>query len=240
MNRPEYISFKDWDILTNKYSSNKLEEYFNKNYPYQYLIGDVEFCDNKFFVDERVLIPRFETEIMANDLIQFIKRMNTKNLKIVDVCTGSGCIAISIKKKFEEVSVNAIDISEEALKVARENSLLNGTNVKFLKHDVLTDEIDAEYDIVVSNPPYIDKNEKVGESTKYEPQIALFADNNGLIFYDNILRKIKAKYYAFEIGCKQKEQVINIVKKYYPQAIIECKKDYSGFDRFIYVKVNSN
>ena len=236
MNRPEYISFKDWDILTGKYSSNLLEEYFNKNYPYQYLIGDVEFCNNKIFVDERVLIPRFETEIMTNDLIQFIEKIDFNNLKIGDICTGSGCIAISLKKKFEDANVYAIDISEDALNVARENALLNGTNIRFHKYDVLNDDIDLKYDIVVSNPPYIDRNEKVGESTKYEPQIALFADNNGLIFYDNILKKIKSKYYAFEIGYQQKEQVINIIKKYYPQAIIECKKDYSGFDRFIYVK----
>lgn len=236
MNRPEYISFKDWNLLTNKYSSKQLEEYFNKDYPYQYLIGDVDFCNNKIIVDERVLIPRFETEIMTNDIIKFIKKLNLDNLRIVDVCTGSGCIAIALKKKFDNATVCAIDISKDAINLARENALVNDVDVKFFNHDVLKDNIDITYDIVVSNPPYIDRNDEVGKSTKYEPQIALYADNNGLIFYDNILRKFKAKYYAFEIGCTQKEQVINIVKKYYPQAKIECKQDYSGFDRFIYVK----
>ena len=235
MNRPEYISIKDWNILENKYSSKELEEYFNKDYPYQYLIGDVEFCGNKILVDKRVLIPRFETEIMTTEVIKYIKSLNKDNLRIVDVCTGSGCIAISLKKEFEDATVCAIDISTDAIDLARENARNNNVDVKFFNHDVLKDDIDITYDVVVSNPPYVRYDESVGNSTKYEPQIALFADNNGLIFYENILNKFKAKYYAFEIGSEQKEKVINIVKSIYPQAKVECKKDYSGFDRFIYV-----
>ena len=235
MNRPEYISIKDWDILENKYSSNDLEEYFNKDYPYQYLIGDVEFCGNKILVDERVLIPRFETEIMTTEVIKYIKSLNKDKLRIVDVCTGSGCIAISLKKEFEDTTVCAIDISADAIDLARENAKMNNVDIKFFNHDVLNDDIDIIYDIVVSNPPYVRYDESVGNSTKYEPQIALFADNNGLIFYENILKKFKSKYYAFEIGNEQKEEVINIVKSIYPKAKVECKKDYSGFDRFIYV-----
>ena len=235
MIKPDYISYKDWELLNDKYSSKELEEYFNKNYPYQYLIGDVEFCNNKILVDERVLIPRFETEIMVNEVIKYINSKDKKDLRIADVCTGSGCIAISLKKEFPEATVCAIDVSSEALDLARENAKLNEVDVKYFCHDVLKEDIDISYDIVVSNPPYVKHTEKVGESTKYEPQIALFADDEGLIFYDNIIRKFKSKYYAFEIGNTQKEQVINIIKKYYPQAKLECKKDYSGFDRFIYV-----
>ena len=206
-----------------------------EDYPYQYLIGDVEFCNNKILVDERVLIPRFETEIMVNEVIKYINSKDKKDLRIADVCTGSGCIAISLKKEFPEATVCAIDVSSDAIDLARENAKLNEVDVKYFCHDVLKEDIDISYDIVVSNPPYVKHTEKVGESTKYEPQIALFADDEGLIFYDNIIRKFKSKYYAFEIGNTQKEQVINIVKKYYPQAKLECKKDYSGFDRFIYV-----
>ena len=235
MIKPDYISYKDWEILNNKYSSKELEEYFNKDYPYQYLIGDVDFCNNKILVDERVLIPRFETEIMVNEVIKYIRVLNKNDLRIVDVCTGSGCIAISLKKEFKDSTVCAIDISSDAIDLARENAKLNDVEVKFFNHDVLKENIDITYDIVVSNPPYVKYTEEVGKSTKYEPQIALFADDEGLIFYDNILKKFKSKYYAFEIGNTQKEQVINIVKKYYPQAKVECKKDYSGFDRFIYV-----
>lgn len=238
MNRPEYISFKDWELLNIKYSSKELEEYFNKNYPYQYLIGDVEFCNNKIIVDERVLIPRFETEIMTLEVISYIKNLKKENLRIVDVCTGSGCIAVSLKKEFSEALVCAIDVSSDAIELARENARINNVDVKYFCHNVLDEDIDITYDIVVSNPPYIANNEIVGKSTKYEPQIALFALDNGLIFYDNILRKFKSKYYAFEIGSTQKEQVTGIIKKYYPQANIVCKRDYSGFDRYIYVELN--
>ena len=234
MNKPEYISFKDWDILNSKYSSKELEEYFNKNYPYQYLIGDVLFCDNKILVDKRVLIPRFETEIMTIDVINYIKSLNKDNLKVADLCTGSGCIAISIKKECN-VNIDAIDISDDALSLAKENSKLNEADINFIKRDIINDYNNYEYDIIVSNPPYVRLDENVGESTKYEPQIALYANNNGLEFYEQILNKYKAKYYAFEIGSMQKDEVINIVKSYYPQANIISKKDYSGFDRFIYV-----
>ena len=222
-------------MLTEKYSSKELEEYFNKDYPYQYLIGDVEFCGNKIMVDERALIPRFETEILTLDVIKHIKSLDSDNLRVVDVCTGSGCIAISIKKECN-VEMCAIDISQDAIDLARENAKLNNVDIKFFNHDVLKDDINISYDIVVSNPPYVKYDESVGSSTKYEPQIALFADNNGLEFYENILKKFKAKYYAFEIGNTQKEDIIRITKKIYPDAEITCKKDYSGFDRFIYVK----
>lgn len=237
MNKPSYISFKDWSLLNEKYSSTTLEEYFKKDYPYQYLIGDVEFCNTKILVDERVLIPRFETEIMTNDVIKYMKKLNCKQLRVADVCTGSGCIAISIAKEFsdEEITVCAIDVSNDAIALAKENASLNQVDVKFFCHDILKENISISYDIVVSNPPYVAKNEIVGNSTKYEPQIALFAPSNGLIFYDHILRKFKSKFYAFEIGCTQKEAVCNIVKKYYPKAKIICKEDYSKKDRFIYV-----
>lgn len=235
MNKPDYISFKDWEILNNKYSSSELEEYFNNNYPYQYLIGDVEFLDCKIQVDERVLIPRFETEIMVNEVIKYANNLEKKDLRIVDVCCGSGCIAISLKNHLKEALLCAIDVSSDALDVARNNSLINDAEVKYFCHDVLKDNIDVTYDIVVSNPPYVKYDEKVGESTKYEPQIALFADDNGLEFYKQIIHKFKAKYYAFEIGCTQKDEVINIVKERYPHSKVICKQDYSGLDRFIYV-----
>lgn len=234
MNKPDYISYKDWELLNNKYSSTELEEYFNNNYPYQYLIGDVEFCDCTIKVDERVLIPRFETEIMVNEVIKYAKSLNKDNLRIVDVCTGSGCIAISLKKHVDAL-VCAIDVSRDAIDLARENAMLNGVDVKYFCHDVLKDNIDISYDIVVSNPPYVKYDEEVGLSTKYEPQIALFAEDEGLAFYKQIIHKFKSKYYAFEIGCTQKDEVINIVKEAYPQANIICKQDYSGLDRFIYV-----
>ena len=118
MNKPDYISYKDWELLNSKYSSKQLEEYFNKNYPYQYLIGNVDFCNNLIKVDERVLIPRFETELLVNEVLNFLKEKQIKNLKIVDLCTGSGCIAISLKKEID-CTIDAVDISNQALELAK-------------------------------------------------------------------------------------------------------------------------
>lgn len=234
MNKPKYISYKDWELLNQKYSSKQLEEYFNNNYPYQYLIGNVDFCDNIINVDERVLIPRFETEELVYKTLDLIKKNKLDNLKITDLCTGSGCIAISLKKEIN-CEIDAIDISEEALELARLNSKNNEVNINFIKRDVLSDDKLYKYDLVISNPPYIDKSEKVGQSTKYEPQIALFANNKGLAFYEKILSNYWAKIYAFEIGCTQKKEVINIATKKYPQAKIFCEKDMNGLDRFIFI-----
>ena len=202
MNKPEHISYKDWELLNNKYSSKQLEEYFNKNYPYQYLIGNVDFCNNLIKVDERVLIPRYETELLVNEVLNFLKEKQIKNLKIVDLCTGSGCIAISLKKEID-CTIDAVDISTQALELAKINALENNAEVNFINRDILKDDKYYEYDVVISNPPYIEETETVGISTKYEPQIALFAKDNGLEFYKKILKYYQAKLYAFEIGYKQ-------------------------------------
>lgn len=233
MNKPEYISYKDWELLTSKYSSLQLEEYFNKNYPYQYLIGNVDFCNLEIIVDERALIPRFETELLVIETIKLIKQLNFVQPNVIDLCTGTGCIAIALKKNIE-CNVTAVDISKDTIDLAKENALKNNVNINFVCDDIINDKNNYDYDIVISNPPYIDINEIVGLSTKYEPQIALFADENGLIFYKHILQKYYAKLYAFEIGCTQKFEVINIIKNNYPQAKIIAKKDYAGLDRYIF------
>ena len=222
MNKPEHISYKDWELLNNKYSSKQLEEYFNKNYPYQYLIGNVDFCNNLIKVDERVLIPRYETELLVNEVLNFLKERQIKNLKIVDLCTGSGCIAISLKKDID-CTIDAVDISNQALELAKINALENNVEVNFINRDILKDDKYYEYDVVISNPPYIEETESVGISTKYEHQIALFAKDNGL------------ELYAFEIGYKQKDSIIKIAKEIYPKSRIIAKKDYANFDRYIYI-----
>ena len=160
MNKPDYISYKDWELLNNKYSSKQLEEYFNKNYPYQYLIGNVDFCNNLIKVDERVLIPRFETELLVNEVLNFLKEKQIKNLKIVDLCTGSGCIAISLKKEFD-CTIDAVDISNEALELAKINALDNDVEINFINRDILKDDKYYKYDVVISNPPYIEETETV-------------------------------------------------------------------------------
>lgn len=234
MNKPDYISYKDWELLNNKYSSNELEEYFNKNYPYQYLIGNVDFCDNIIKVDERALIPRFETEILVNETIKLIKERQFEDLTVCDLCTGSGCIGISVKKEIN-CKMDAIDISKEALELAKINVKNNNVEINFINRDILNDNNCYLYDVIISNPPYIDKKEIVGISTKYEPQIALFAKDNGLEFYKKILQNYKAKLYAFEIGYSQKDSIIKIAKDIYPKSKIIAKKDYAKFDRYIFI-----
>lgn len=234
MNKPDYISYKDWEILNNKYSSTELEEYFNNNYPYQYLIGNVDFCDNEILVDERVLIPRFETELLVYETIKKIKQLNFIQPNVIDLCTGSGCIAISIKKMFN-CKMSALDISKDAISLATINASKNNVDINFINNDILKDNNKYEYDIVISNPPYVKYDESVGASTKYEPQIALFANNYGLEFYEKILDNYKAKLYVFEIGCTQAEDIKQIILNNYPQAKIEVKKDYSNLDRIIFV-----
>ena len=241
MNRPDYISLPDWNILIHKYQNNLtfLEEKINQNYPVQYLIGDVEFYGNKIIVNENVLIPRFETELLVENTIKLIKETKVNNFKVLDIGTGSGCIAIAIAKE-TKTNVTAIDISEKALEVAKNNAKINNVDINFIKKDILNDFIKENYDLIISNPPYIMYGDIIDPKIKYEPQNALFADNNGLIFYEEIIKKSKGHLnkngvLAFEIGMSQADAIKKFAKKAYPNSIIEVKKDYLDRDRMIFI-----
>lgn len=241
MNRPDYISIPDWNILIHKYQKNLafLEEKLNQNYPVQYLIGDVEFYGNKIIVNESVLIPRFETELLVENTIKHIRERKVNNPKVLDIGTGSGCIAIAVAKE-TETNVTAIDISEKALEVAKNNAKINNVDINFIKKDILNDIIEGNYDFIISNPPYIMYGDIIDPKTKYEPQNALFADNNGLIFYEEIIKKSKGHLnkngvLAFEIGMNQADAIKKFAKKSYPNSIIEVKKDYLDRDRMIFI-----
>ena len=238
MNRPDYISKPDWDILTKKYSLKKIQKYLNKSYPYQYLIGDVDFFNSNILVNKNVLIPRWETEQLVELVIKKVK--NKEINKAVDICTGSGCIAISIAKELK-ISFDAIDISKKALKVANKNIKKNKVDVQTKRLDILKNKLSGKYSLVVCNPPYVSFDEEVGKETKYEPQEALYADNNGLEFYDAILKNIKQhleKDYlmAFEIGCNQKDELSKIAKKNFSKSKISFEKDYSDKYRFMFIE----
>lgn len=181
--------------------------------PIQYILGEADFYGMKFYVNEHVLIPRPETE----ELVQLISsEFGVGRLSILDIGTGSGCIAIALKKQIEDVDVYAIDVSQDALEVAMKNAQKNTAGVKFYKHDILDDIAsfpvsDVQFDIIVSNPPYIALSEKEQMDKNviaYEPHIALFVDDNDpLLFYraiaDFSLRHLKksGKIY-FEINQK--------------------------------------
>ncbi len=235
--KPDYISKPDWEILTKKYPNT--EDLLEKltTYPPQYLIGDVEFCGKTIKVDERVLIPRFETENLVDKTIKYAKELFNKKINIIDLGTGSGCIAIALKTSLYS-DVAAIDISKEALTLAKENARLNNADITFINKS-MTDTLDKTYDIIISNPPYIPYDGFVEEKVKNaEPNIALFADNDGLYFYEQILTKHLSNLnipglMAFEIGDNQKEKLETFVTNL--NLHYKFEEDFQGLPRYLFI-----
>ncbi len=238
--KPEHITDLDWQLLKEKYIDN-LEEVvakLEKHYPVQYLIGYVDFYDTHINVDERVLIPRFETEYLVEKTIQRIKSLKLENPKILELGTGSGCISIALKKHIS-CEVTAVDISEEALEVAKENAKLNHVNIHFILEDMLKTNYEY-YDVIISNPPYISKEIPVEKETKYEPQNAIFADQEGMFFYEEILKKVskrkeKPKLIAFEIGYEQRIKIEKLITTYLSTYTYVIEKDLTGKDRYAFI-----
>ena len=168
-----------------------------KNKPIQYIIGETEFCDLKFKVNENTLIPRPETSELVMKIVNRQQSTDNRLCSILDIGTGSGCIAISLAKMISGSKVFALDISEKALEVAKENAINNEADVTFIHDDILSlrNKIDTKFDIIVSNPPYVRELEKAGmrdNVLNWEPHNALFvSDNDPLIFYRKILEFAK-------------------------------------------------
>ena len=207
--------------------------------PAQYIIGQADFYGMQLKVDERVLIPRPETE----DLVELILAENPEvNLKVLDIGTGSGAIALALAKNKPVWSVTAADISQDALDVASENAKNQKFNIFFKKSDCFA-EISEKYDIIVSNPPYISREDEseVGLNVLYsEPHLALFADEDGLAIYRRIAEDAKAylkdggKIYL-EIGYKQGQSVPELFRKHLPEKRVRTLKDQFGQDRMVVV-----
>ena len=230
---------KDIEYLKKYYSGNLDEgiELLKKGIPVQYIVGNVDFYGVNLKVNKNVLIPRFETEELVSKVIEYSK--DFKNPRIVDIGTGSGAIAITLKKKIDCEMV-ATDISHEALEVALENAHFNNVDIEF-KEGNLLEPLSGKFDIIVSNPPYIAYDEEIMDIVKNnEPHIALYADNNGLYYYEEILKNIKPYLkenylIAFEIGESEGESLRKLAKKYLNKdAIIE--RDMQGRDRFVFIK----
>lgn len=218
--------------------SDEQKEKLKNNYPIQYLLGSVNFYGYELKVDERVLIPRYETEYLVDDTIKLIKQY-IKEPKIIDLCTGSGCIAISLAKELN-TSVDALDISLDAINLAKENAVNNNAVINFINEDIKSFNTNKKYNVIISNPPYVRLDEKVDLETKYEPQIALFANDNGLEFYKIILDKSKdilenKNIIAFEIGDKQGNSIKEYASNIYPNANIIIKKDLNNLERYVYI-----
>ena len=239
--KPDLITDTDWKILKEKYPQNinEILKKLESHYPVQYLIGNVEFLNTIINVDERVLIPRFETELLVEKTIKRIKALNIQNPRIIDLGTGSGCIAISLKKNLP-CFVTAIDISEQAIELAKENALKNQVEIEYKIENMINTNLEG-YDVIISNPPYVKETESVGEETKYEPQNALFAKNNGLYFYEEILKNISKlstmpKLVAFEIGMSEGEDIKSLALKYLSTKKIFIEKDLTNRDRYIFIE----
>lgn len=232
----------DINYLEKYLPKNKLKEGIERlqnGEPVQYIVGNVNFYGNEIKVNKNVLIPRFETEELVEYTISYIKKMFKEKINIIDLGTGSGCIAITLKKKINS-NVSAIDISKEALEVARENAKKNKVEIDFIQNDML-DNISNKFDVIISNPPYISKNEEIQDIVrKNEPSLALYADNEGLYYYEKIIKQakknLKEKFIiAFEIGYMQGDKIKKIAERNYPKAEVVLKKDLQGKDRFIFI-----
>ena len=235
------ISSREADELI-KVSKNIEEDYKKliKGYPIQYLIGYVNFYGNKILVNEDVLIPRYETEYLVEKIINRIrKHLKDETIKILDLGTGSGCIAISLGKELN-CEVDAIDISAKALNLAKQNAKENNIKINYIKNDMLNG-FNKKYNVIVSNPPYISRTEKIMDIVRLnEPDEALYADNNGLYYYEQILKNIYNNLedrfiIGVEIGYKQAKDIIKIINKYLDNVKITVEQDLSGKDRYIFI-----
>ena len=223
--------------------SDKLEDgikRLNNGEPVQYIVGNVDFYGYKINVNKNVLIPRFETEELVFKTINLIKKIFNENIKILDIGTGSGCISIALKKEIPGLDITAVDISEDALVVAKNNALENNCEINFIKSD-LFNNIDDKYDLIISNPPYISYDEQIIDIVKKnEPHLALYAKNNGLYFYEEIIKNSSnylndKNIIAFEIGYLQANEIKKMAHKYYPNANIIIEKDMQEKDRFVFI-----
>ena len=214
-------------------------EKLTKGIPVQYIIGNVEFFGLKFNVNNNVLIPRFETEELVEKSIKYINEFFDKKVDIVDIGTGSGCIAISIKKNLP-CNMDAVDISLDALEVAKNNAKELNADITFYDGDLLK-PLTKKYDVIISNPPYISVDEEIMDIVKEnEPHLALYADNNGLQNYEDILKNAKnylnsKSMIIFEIGESQGVRIKEIALCYFPDCKIKIEKDLQGRDRFIFI-----
>lgn len=219
-----------------------------KNEPLAHILGYEWFYGYRFSVNEDVLIPRPETEeLVANILAEYDEYFQDQaDVTLVDVGTGSGAIAVSLKKEAEAMNVMGTDISEKAIAVACENARSNQAAVPFMVGDMLEPLIDRnlKVDILISNPPYIPIHEEMESSVvDYEPHVALFGGDDGLKFYriifENCRKVLKEKaMMAFEMGWNQKEAMIKLVQTYFPNDRYEIIKDMSGKDRMLFIYIN--
>lgn len=229
------------DVKTDSEKADRYMELINKRadkIPLQHITGIQEFMGFDFKVNENVLIPRQDTELLVENAVEYINSLNRK-VKVLDMCTGSGCIAISVDKMCPLAEVTAVDISDKALEVARENGRSNDADVEFIQSD-LFENISDKFDVIISNPPYIETavvETLMEEVREHEPMLALDGDADGLKFYRIISEKAKdylgeGGIIMYEIGYDQGVTVPEILEENKFKDI-KVYKDLSGNDRVV-------
>ncbi|MCX5694029.1 MAG: peptide chain release factor N(5)-glutamine methyltransferase [Candidatus Omnitrophica bacterium] len=214
--------------------------------PLQYILGLTEFMGFEFKIDQRALIPRPETEILVNCALERLKlNSKTTGLKILDLCTGSGCIAVSIAKLLPRALVWATDISSQALQLAKENADLHKVKIKFLLSDIFKslENKKVKFDLIISNPPYVASGEfsSLAREIFFEPALALEAGIDGLNFYRRIVSQAAGYlkedgFLILEMGLGQRSAIENILRKSKNFEIIEVIKDYNNKERVMAAK----
>lgn len=242
----QYVIVNDREELDNIKEKQYLEEIkiLKKGVPIEHITHQKEFMKLSFFVDKNVLIPRQDTEILVEEVINIAKKNNAK--KILDLCTGSGAIAVSLAKYLPQAEITAIDISNEALKIAKKNAISNNVEnqITFISSDIFTNLNEEKFDIIVSNPPYIKTNviKNLDIQVQNEPYIALDGGKDGLDFYKKIINEsyqyLKYNgYLCLEIGFDQKIDVIELIENTESFTGTYSKKDLFDNDRIIVTRL---
>lgn len=232
LDKKELIKLNKWNKLT----MSLLE----KDYPVQYIIGYVDFYGLKINVNEFTLIPRYETEYLIELTLKEIKKLNLDNPKILDLCTGSGAIGLTLKSLLPSSEVTLSDISKDALMVANKNKNELNLDVNIIESDLFKN-IQGKFDIIISNPPYVMTNEPLPKDVLYEPHLALYSGPKGIDHIEEIFKNIKShlnnKYLiALEINEKSETDIIYLIKTYFEKNInYKFMKDLAGKTRYLFI-----
>lgn len=242
-------SLELYNHLNETVSSTQEEKYkeliqsLKEGTPLQYALGKVNFYGIEYKINNNVLIPRFETEELVENTINYIKKYFNTPVDIIDLGCGSGEIGLTLEQKVPTNTVDLVDISKQAIEVTKLNHSLLKSKANIINNDFLNN-IEKKYDVIISNPPYIKNNEEIEPIVKNnEPHLALYAGEDGLDCYKKILSNIKNNMkdrclIAFEIGYEQAEDIRNLINKYLENVKVEIKKDLSGKDRMIFIFKN--
>ena len=232
LDKKELIKLNKWNKLT--------MSLVEKDYPVQYIIGYVDFYGLKINVNEFTLIPRYETEYLIELTLKEIKKMNLDNPKILDLCTGSGAIGLTLKSLLPSSEVTLSDISKDALMVANKNKNELNLDVNIIESDLFKN-IPGKFDVIISNPPYVMTNETLPKDVLYEPHLALYSGPKGIDHIEEIFKNIKShlnnKYLiALEINEKSETDITNLIKTYFEKNInYKFMKDLAGKTRYLFI-----